>query len=78
MRGSRVVWLYLLGWTPVIAVFGARVARNFGLVPQNDLVDLATFAAIAFESLVFSLIIADRSTPRCASCSRAARASSCS
>ena len=60
VRGSRVVWLYLLGWTPVIAVFGARVARNFGLVPQNDLVDLATFAAIAFESLVFSLIIADR------------------
>jgi diguanylate cyclase (GGDEF)-like protein len=59
-RRSRVVWLYLLGWTPVIAVFAARVARNFGLVPQNDLVDLATFAAIAFESLVFSLVIADR------------------
>jgi diguanylate cyclase (GGDEF)-like protein len=60
LRGSRVVWLYLLGWTPVIAVFGARVARNFGLVPQSDLVDLATFAAIGFESLVFSLVIADR------------------
>jgi len=59
-RGSRVVWLYLLGWSPVIAVFGLRVARNFGLVPQSDLVDLATFAAIAFESLVFSLVIADR------------------
>jgi diguanylate cyclase (GGDEF)-like protein len=59
-RGSRAVWLYLLGWTPVIAVFGSRIARNFGLVPQNDLVDLATFAAIGFESLVFSLVIADR------------------
>ena len=59
-RRSRAVWLYLLGWGPVIAVFVARAARNFGLMPQNDLVDLATFAAIAFESLVFSLVIADR------------------
>ncbi len=60
LRRSRVVWLYLLGWTPVIGVFAARVARNFGLVPQSDMVDLATFAAIGFESLVFSLVIADR------------------
>ena len=60
VRRSRVVWLYLLGWGPVIAVFAARAARNFGLVPQNDFVDLATFAAIGFESLVFSLVIADR------------------
>jgi diguanylate cyclase (GGDEF)-like protein len=59
-RGSRVVWLYLLGWAPVIAVLAARLARNFGLVAQSDLVDLATFGAIAFESLVFSLVIADR------------------
>jgi diguanylate cyclase (GGDEF)-like protein len=59
-RRSRVVWLYLLGWTPVIAVFAARAARNFGLEAQSDLVDLATFAAIGFESLVFSLVIADR------------------
>jgi diguanylate cyclase (GGDEF)-like protein len=60
LRRSRVVWLYLLGWSPVIAVFGARMARNFGLVSQSDLVDLATFGAIGFESLVFSLVIADR------------------
>ena len=60
IRRSRVVWLYLIGWTPVIGIFAARVTRNFGLVPQNDLVDLATFAAIGFESLVFSLVIADR------------------
>jgi diguanylate cyclase (GGDEF)-like protein len=59
-RGSRVIWLYLLGWSPVIAVYAARAARNFGLVGQSDAVDLATFAAIGFESLVFSLIIADR------------------
>jgi diguanylate cyclase (GGDEF)-like protein len=59
-RGSRVVWIYLAGWAPVIGVFGARVARNFGLVPQTDLVDYATFAAIGFESIVFSLLIASR------------------
>src|SRR5690606_34843436 len=42
VRLSRVVWLYLLGWTPVIAVFAARAARNLGLVTQSDLVDMAT------------------------------------
>ena len=60
VRGSRVVWIYLAGWSPVIAVFGARAARNFGLMPQSDAVDLATFGAIAFESLVFSLVVLDR------------------
>jgi diguanylate cyclase (GGDEF)-like protein len=60
MRRSRIVWLYLLGWTPVLSIFGLRIARNFGHLPQSDLVDLATFAAIGFESLVFSLVIADR------------------
>ena len=60
VRGSRVVWLYLVGWTPVIAVYAMRTARNFGLVGHSDLVDLATFGAIGFETLVFSLLIADR------------------
>ncbi len=59
-RGSRVVWFYVVGWGPVIAVFVARLTRNLGLVPQNDMVDMATFAAIAFEALVLSLAIADR------------------
>jgi diguanylate cyclase (GGDEF)-like protein len=59
-RGSRVVWLYLIGWAPLIAVFACRAARNFGLAGQSDLIDMATFAAIGFESLVFSLVIADR------------------
>jgi diguanylate cyclase (GGDEF)-like protein len=60
VRRSRVVWLFVLGWSPVIAVFLVRVARNFALVEQSDFVDHATFAAVAFESLVFSLVIADR------------------
>src|SRR5690606_23033181 len=59
-RLSRVAWLYLLGWSPVIAVFAARLVRNLGLTPQSDLIDMATFAAIGFESLVFSLVLADR------------------
>jgi diguanylate cyclase (GGDEF)-like protein len=61
-RRSRVVWIYLAGWAPVIGVFAARAARNFGLVGQNDIVDHATFAAIGFESIVFSLLIASRFT----------------
>ncbi|WP_245832756.1 putative bifunctional diguanylate cyclase/phosphodiesterase [Sphingomonas mucosissima] len=59
-RGSRVIWFYMIGWGPVICVFLARLARNLGFVPQNDLVDMATFAALAFEALVLSLAIADR------------------
>jgi diguanylate cyclase (GGDEF)-like protein len=61
-RRSRVVWIYLAGWAPVIGVFAARAARNFGLVGQTDAVDYATFAAIGFESIVFSLLIASRFT----------------
>lgn len=59
-RGSRVVWFYMIGWGPVICVFLARLLRNLGLVPQSDIVDMATFATLAFEALVLSLAIADR------------------
>jgi len=59
-RGSRVIWFYMLGWGPVIALFLARLARNLGLAPQSDAIDMATFAALAFEALVLSLAIADR------------------
>ena len=58
--GSRVVWFYLAGWTPVLMVFGLRVARNFGLLVQDDVIDMCTFAAIALESVALSLAIADR------------------
>lgn len=61
-RRSRVVWIYLIGWTPVITIFAIRVARNFDIVEQADVVDYATFAAIGFEALVFSLLIASRFT----------------
>lgn len=59
-RGSRIVWFYLVGWTPVLVVFALRLARNLGFLPQDDLVDLATFGTLAFESIALSLAIADR------------------
>ncbi|MEE4452772.1 putative bifunctional diguanylate cyclase/phosphodiesterase [Novosphingobium resinovorum] len=57
---SRVVWFYLAGWTPVLCVFALRVARNFGVLVQDDVIDMATFGALAFESVALSLAIADR------------------
>jgi diguanylate cyclase (GGDEF)-like protein len=60
VRRSRVVWFYLMGWAPVITVVVLRVARNMGAMAQDDRVDMATFAALAFESIALSLAIADR------------------
>jgi diguanylate cyclase (GGDEF)-like protein len=59
-QGNRVSWLLLLAWAPVLLVFVARIARNFGLLPQHDLIDQATFISMGVESLLFSLAIADR------------------
>lgn len=59
-RRSRIVWLFLLGWLPVIVVFALRLARNMGLLPQNDTIDMATFACIAFESVALSVTVAQR------------------
>jgi diguanylate cyclase (GGDEF)-like protein len=60
MRGSRAVWYYIAGWLPALAVLILRIMRNFGLLPQADLLDLAGFAAMGWESLLLSLAIADR------------------
>ena len=59
-RGSRVTLLLFLGWTPVFLVFGARLARNFGILPQSDTIDYFTFISMGIESLMFSLAIANR------------------
>jgi len=59
-NGSRAVWFYLAGWVPPLVVFELRIARNFGLVPKTELVDMASFAVLAFEAVMFSLAIADR------------------
>lgn len=60
MRGSRTVWVYLVGWAPALAMLGLRILRNFALLPQNDAVDIAGFAALGWQSLILSLAIADR------------------
>jgi diguanylate cyclase (GGDEF)-like protein len=60
MRGSRTVWVYLVGWAPALAILGLRIMRNFMLLPQDDAVDLAGFGALAWQSLILSLAIADR------------------
>lgn len=60
IRGSRAVWFYIVGWAPALAMLGLRIARNFGAVPQDDFIDQAGFATIAWESLLLSLAIADR------------------
>lgn len=59
-RRSRAVWFYLAAWSPPLGVFSLRVFRNFGPLPQSDLIDMLTFAAIALEAVVLSLAIADR------------------
>ncbi len=59
-RGSRTVWFYLAGWSPPLIVFGIRIARNFGVATQSDIVDMLTFIAIALEAVILSLAIADR------------------
>lgn len=57
---SRTVWFYMLAWSAPMLVFLARIGRNFGLFEQSDAIDMASFIAIAFESIVLSLAIADR------------------
>ena len=60
LNGSRAIWYYLAGWLPALAVLVLRLFRNFGLLPQDDLIDLAGFSALGWESLLLSLAIADR------------------
>ncbi|MFC3713636.1 diguanylate cyclase [Sphingoaurantiacus capsulatus] len=57
---SRAVTFYALAWAAPLFVVGARLARNFGYVGQNDLVDMATFLSITVQTVLLSLGIADR------------------
>jgi diguanylate cyclase (GGDEF)-like protein len=43
-----------------MVVFLLRIGRNFGLFAQSDLIDMASFVAIAFESVILSIAVADR------------------
>lgn len=59
-RRSRAVWFYLAAWIAPMIVFLLRIGRNFGLFSQSDLIDMASFVAIAFESVILSIAVADR------------------
>lgn len=59
-RNSRAIWFYIAGWGPALVILGLRITRNFGLMDQNDTIDSASFGAIGWESLLFSVAIADR------------------
>ena len=59
-RGSRAIWFYLAGWTPIL-IFGLLLtAQELAMLPHSQLMDLGGLLAIAFESVVLSLAIADR------------------
>jgi hypothetical protein len=59
-RGSRAIWFYLAGWSPIL-IFGLLIiAYDMGVLPHSQLMDLGGMLAIAFESVILSLAIADR------------------
>lgn len=59
-RGSRAVWFYLAGWSPIL-IFGlVLVGYEAGALPHSQIMDIGGLLAISFESVVLSLAIADR------------------
>ena len=59
-RGSRAAWFYLAGWAPILAFGLVLIAFEAGLIAHSQLLDLGGMLALAFESVVFSLAMADR------------------
>jgi diguanylate cyclase (GGDEF)-like protein len=59
-RGSRAVCFYLAGWSPIL-VFGLfLVAYEAGAIAHSQALEIGGMLAVAFESVVLSLAIADR------------------
>ena len=61
-RGSRYAWLFLLGWTPLLLVTALSSLQGFGMAAHWTWSEEAALAAGAFEALVLSLGLAERST----------------
>ncbi|MFC7302288.1 diguanylate cyclase [Cognatiluteimonas weifangensis] len=59
-RGSRYARFFLLGWTPLLAVTVAGSLQPYGMLPAWTWIGDAALAAGAFEALVLSLGLADR------------------
>lgn len=60
-HGSRYAGFFLLGWVPLLAVTVLGSLQLYGLAAQWTWADDAALAAGAFEALVLSLGLADRS-----------------
>lgn len=60
-RGSRYAAFFLVGWTPLLAVTVLGSLQLYGVAAQWTWSDGAALAAGAFEALVLSLGLADRS-----------------
>ncbi len=61
-RGARYARLFLLGWTPLLVVTALGSLQGFGMVAHWTWSEEAALAAGAFEALVLSLGLAERST----------------
>ena len=61
LRGSRQAWFFLLGWTPLLLLTAMTSAQASGALPSLDWLNDASLAGGAFEAIVLSLGLADRS-----------------
>jgi diguanylate cyclase (GGDEF)-like protein len=61
LRGSRYAWFFLVGWTPLLVFTVLSSLQLYSMLSDWLWVTDATIAAGAFEALVLSLGLADRS-----------------
>lgn len=60
LRGSRHAWIFLAGWTPLLALTAMTSAQVSGALPGLPWLNDAGLAAGAFEAVVLSFGLADR------------------
>lgn len=59
-RGSRYAWFFLIGWVPLLVFTVLSSAQSGGALPSWNWLENAGLAAGAFEAMVLSLGLADR------------------
>lgn len=57
---SRYFWLFVLAWSPPVAVSLLRVAHGFNLVGYNFLLDNGNLVAMSIEALLSALMVTAR------------------
>ena len=60
LRGSRYAGFFLAGWLPLVLLTVIASAQHFGALPGLTWLDPATLGAAAFEALVLSAALADK------------------